>query len=128
MEKTGLLERCIGRFPLEETTAGIGVVHGLSLLLSQVVSNVPFTILMLPAMKAASSDVLWLSLASASTLAGNATVIGAMANLIVLESAESQGVKIGFRLFFRVGIIVTLVTLLLSFFIIMAQHRAGLFR
>jgi len=60
-------------------------------------------------------------LASASTLAGNATIIGAMANLIVIESAEKYGIKIGFIEFLKSGAIVTLLTMLISFAIIYIQ-------
>ena len=79
VEKAGLMQSLMNHVKLSETAAGIGGIHILSLLMSQIVSNVPFTIVMLPLMKAAQSDILWLSLASASTLAGNATIIGAMA-------------------------------------------------
>jgi Na+/H+ antiporter NhaD/arsenite permease-like protein len=65
--------------------------------------------------------VLWLALASASTLAGNATIIGAMANLIVIESAESKGIKIRFMEFFWIGVVVTIVSMILSFGIIYLQ-------
>jgi len=106
---------------LQANITGLAGIHVISLVFSQVVSNVPFTIVMLPFMKTANSDALWLALASASTLAGNATIIGAMANLIVIESAESRGIKIRFFEFFKVGIIVTLATLLLSFGILYLQ-------
>ena len=76
---------------------------------------------MLPMMKTAGSEILWLGLASASTLAGNATIIGAMANLIVIESAQNKGVKISFMDFFKPGIIVSLSTLLISFLVLIAQ-------
>ncbi len=66
--------------------------------------------------------MLWLGLASASTLAGNATIIGAMANLIVIESAEKYGVRLGFMRFFRVGIVVTLLSLILSFVLLYAEY------
>jgi Na+/H+ antiporter NhaD/arsenite permease-like protein len=72
-------------------------------------------------MKTANSEILWIALASASTLAGNATIIGAMANLIVIETAESKGVKIKFMEFFRIGIVVTLISMILSFGIIYLQ-------
>lgn len=72
-------------------------------------------------MKAANSDILWLSLASASTLAGNATILGAMANLIVIESAEADGIKIGFMEFLKPGLVVTLITLLISFAVLYLQ-------
>lgn len=121
VEKVGLLQPLLENNPLKENAAGLGSVHLLSLILSQVVSNVPFTIVMLPLMKAVHSDILWLALASASTLAGNATIIGAMANLIVIESAEAQGVKISFMEFLKPGLIVTFITLLLSFAILYLQ-------
>ena len=71
-------------------------------------------LMMLPVLKPISSEILWLSLASASTLAGNATIIGAMANLIVIESAEKERVKIGFWEFFKIGIVVTLLSFVIS--------------
>lgn len=114
VEKSGLMQQFLQRVILTENAAGIAGIHVISLLMSQVVSNVPFTIVMLPLMKAANSEILWLALASASTLAGNATIIGAMANLIVIESAESRGVKIKFFEFMKIGIFVTFVSLLLS--------------
>jgi Na+/H+ antiporter NhaD/arsenite permease-like protein len=91
--------------------------------MSQIVSNVPFTVVMLPLMKTANSEMLWLALASASTLAGNATIIGAMANLIVIESAASKGIKIRFMEFFRIGIVVTLISMALSFGIIFLEMQ-----
>lgn len=69
---------------------------------------------MLPLMKASSSELLWLSLASASTLAGNLTIIGAMANLIVIEIAKSSKITIRFFEFFKGGVIITTLTMLLS--------------
>jgi Na+/H+ antiporter NhaD/arsenite permease-like protein len=82
---------------------------------------VPFAVLMLPLLEATQSEMLWLGLASASTLAGNATIIGAMANLIVIESADKYGIRLGFMTFFKIGIIVTLLSLLLSFFLLYAE-------
>jgi len=105
----------------------IGSIHGVSLFLSQIVSNVPFTVLILPLMKTTNSEVLWISLASAATLAGNATIIGAMANLIVIESAEKLGVKIAFFNFLKIGLSVTLITLIISVGLIYGQFVLGLF-
>lgn len=117
-EKTGLMEQMINSVKLQDNAAGLAGLHLISLVLSQVVSNVPFTVLMLPVMKSVGSETLWLALASASTLAGNATIIGAMANLIVIESAEKHGIRIRFMEFFKTGIIVTMLTLTLSFVIL----------
>ena len=76
---------------------------------------------MLPVMKSAGSDLLWLALASASTLAGNATIVGAMANLIVIESARQHDVVVTFRDFLVPGIIVTLLTFIVSFAVLYVQ-------
>lgn len=114
VEKTGWLNWLMEEPLLTADVHSIAVLHGLSLFGSQVVSNVPFTIVMLPLMKTANSDLLWIVLASASTLAGNATIIGAMANLIVIESADKYGMKIKFREFAKSGLIVTAITMILS--------------
>lgn len=115
LEQSGLLSRYIDANLLSEDLSGVGMIHGLSFVMTQIVSNVPFTIVMLPFMKVAGSDLLWLSLASASTLAGNATIIGAIANLIVIESADRLGVKIGFFEFLKPGLITTLLSFVISF-------------
>lgn len=118
IEKAGLISGFLDNGFLAGDAKGIGFIHAISLILSQIVSNVPFTVAMLPLMKSAGSNILWLALASASTLAGNATIIGAMANLIVIESAEKNGIKIKFWEFFKSGIIVTFITMALSFMIL----------
>jgi Na+/H+ antiporter NhaD/arsenite permease-like protein len=125
VEKTGLLKPMLQGNLFSPDLKGLSWVHGSSLMLSQIVSNVPFAVLMLPLLKAAGSNMLWLGLASASTLAGNATIIGAMANLIVIESANKHGVRIGFMEFFKSGIIVTLLTLPLSFGLLYLQYVLG---
>jgi len=121
IEKVGVLDQLINNTPISNNFEGIVSLHALSLVLSQIVSNVPYTILMLPILKSASSDLLWLSLASAATLAGNATIIGAVANLIVIEVAKKYDIEIGFWQFFKTGIIITIVTLLISVLILYLQ-------
>lgn len=118
VESTGIMQKIISGVPVGENANSLIAVHGISLLLSQIISNVPFTVVMLPLMKTAHSEILWLSLASASTLAGNATIIGAMANLIVIESAEKRGVVIRFFEFLKIGGVVTLISLLISFVVL----------
>jgi Na+/H+ antiporter NhaD/arsenite permease-like protein len=51
-----------------------------------------------------------------STLSGNLTLVGSIANLIVLERARKQGVEISFWQYCRVGVPVTLATLLFGAF------------
>ncbi len=118
VEKTGLLETFLKNALLTPDFKGVAFLHALSLFASQAVSNVPFTVIMIPFMKIADSGIMWLALASASTLAGNATIIGAMANLIVIESAQKRKIKIGFFEFLKSGIIVTLLTLIISMAVI----------
>lgn len=121
IQKTGLLSALVNAYPFSNDVKGITAIHGISLIGSQIVSNVPLTIVLLPFLKIAGCKMLWLSLASASTLAGNATIIGAMANLIVIESAGKLKVKIKFMEFFKAGIIVTIVTMILSILIIWTE-------
>jgi Na+/H+ antiporter NhaD/arsenite permease-like protein len=123
VEKAGLMEYLLNQVHLAENSTGLAGIHLISLVMSQIVSNVPFTVVMLPLMKTANSEMLWLALASASTLAGNATIIGAMANLIVIESAASKGIKIRFMEFFRIGIVVTLISMARSFGIIFLEMQ-----
>jgi len=121
VENSGLLDPVLKGNLIKPDLNGLAFIHGSSLIMSQIVSNVPFVVLLLPMLKSLDSNMLWLALASASTLAGNATIIGAMANLIVIESAEKYGIKIGFIEFLKSGAIVTLLTMLISFAIIYIQ-------
>jgi Na+/H+ antiporter NhaD/arsenite permease-like protein len=92
----------------------VWALSGLSAVLSNVVSNVPAVLLFKPvveAMPEATRETAWLALALSSTFAGNLTVLGSVANLIVVEQARKEGVTIGFRDYCRVGVPVTLVTL-----------------
>lgn len=92
-----------------------GGVPGLSLItavLSNITSNVPAVMLLQTAIPAlANPQQAWLTLAMASTLAGNFTLLGSAATLIVAELAGQQGVQLRFGAYLRVGIPVTLLTL-----------------
>lgn len=91
---------------------GILAISGISIALSQILSNVPFTKLFIQYMHSlgygeADTD-LWITLAMASTIAGNLTLLGAASNIIILEALESKfGITISFTRFLRVGSIVT---------------------
>ena len=69
---------------------------------------------MLPLMNVAHSEVLWLTLASASTLAGNLTIVGAMANLIVIEEAGKENVFLSSKHFVRPAVLITSITSVLA--------------
>ena len=80
--------------------------------LSNIVSNVPAVILWLPVVpKVAAPVFTWLVMAMSSTFAGNLTLLGSMANLIVAERAEARGEHIGFVEYLRVGAPVTALTI-----------------
>jgi Na+/H+ antiporter NhaD/arsenite permease-like protein len=79
--------------------------------LSNLVSNVPAVMLfksLVPSFP--NPHTAWLLLAMASTLAGNLTITGSVANIIVVETAKPE-MHIGFRQYFRAGLPVTLGTL-----------------
>ena len=88
------------------------VFAALAALLSNLVSNVPAVMLLKSLVPGFTNPrTAWLLLAMASTLAGNMTITGSVANIIVVESARPQ-VHISFRDYFRVGLPITLLTLL----------------
>jgi len=91
--------------------ASVASIFGLSLLVSQVTSNVPFVSIALPAFQSAGASASqYLSLAAGSTLAGNMTILGAAANVIVLEAAEGRGSGFSYTEFLKSGMPVTLIT------------------
>ena len=77
--------------------------------LSNIVSNVPAVMLLLPA--AAPHPHAGALLGLASTLAGNLLIVGSIANIIVVDQAGRQGVTITWREHARIGVPVTLATL-----------------
>jgi Na+/H+ antiporter NhaD/arsenite permease-like protein len=116
------LAPALGQDPVRQVL----VFSGFSVAASQVVSNVPFVILAgqwIP--RLADPRLLWLATALAATLAGNLTVVGSVANIIVLELAGSRG-RIGFWRFFRIGAVVTSVTLVAALGILLAERAVGL--
>jgi Na+/H+ antiporter NhaD/arsenite permease-like protein len=79
--------------------------------LSNVVSNVPAVMLLLPHLHGESHGVL---LGLVSTFAGNLLLVGSIANLIVADLARQQGIDIGWREHARIGLPVTLLTLAIA--------------
>ncbi len=79
---------------------------------SNIVSNVPAVLALKPFIATLpDSKHAWLVVAMSSTLAGNFTLIGSVANLIVAEYARKAGAPISFWAYFKVGAPLTLVTL-----------------
>lgn len=101
----------IGRLQLDSTL----VLAGVTAVLSNLVSNVPAVLLLKPLVpNLADPQHAWLVIAMASTLAGNFTVVGSVANLIVASRAANRGIALGFWTYFKVGAPLTLVTLALG--------------
>jgi Na+/H+ antiporter NhaD/arsenite permease-like protein len=99
----------VGRLHL----AIVPVLSIVTAVLSNLVSNVPAVLLLKPFVAALPDhDRAWLVIAMASTLAGNFTVLGSIANLIVVEKAARRGVVIGFWDYFCIGAPLTVLTLL----------------
>ena len=89
--------------------------------LSNLVSNVPAVLLFKAVIPTFGEPTrAWLVLAMASTLAGNLTILGSVANLIVVEQARGAGVQIGFLEYSRVGVPVTVLTLLVGWLVLIA--------
>lgn len=95
--------------------ANIWNLSGVTVLLSNLISNVPAVMLLKPvAAGMADSRIGWLTIAAASTLAGNLTLLGSVANLIVAETASRWRVEISFWEYTRAGAIITVVTTLMA--------------
>jgi Na+/H+ antiporter NhaD/arsenite permease-like protein len=89
-----------------------------SALLSNIVSNVPAVLIFKPMMGSLfNSQDAWLYLAMSSTFAGNLTILGSIANIIVIESASPK-VKISFLEYLRIGVPVTILSILFGFLVL----------
>jgi Na+/H+ antiporter NhaD/arsenite permease-like protein len=90
--------------------------------LSNLVSNVPAVMVLKPFIaNMANSRQAWLIVAAASTLAGNFTPLGSIANLIVIEQARRAGVHVSFSTYLRIGVPVTVLTLAVAVALLAAQ-------
>lgn len=90
------------------------LLSGLAAFLSNIVSNVPAVLVFKPlVVHLADPRRAWLTLAMASTLAGNLTIVGSVANLIVIQQARHK-VEIGFWEHFRVGAPLSVASILLG--------------
>ena len=97
-----------GRFRLDHPP----VMAAIAAVLSNLVSNVPAVLVLKPFVQnLAEPRAAWLTLAMASTLAGNFTILGSIANLIVVQRARRHGIEIGFWPHFAVGAPLTVVTI-----------------
>ncbi len=108
---TGFTGRVFG--PLAGAVGGDTVGFAVAAaVLSNLVSNVPAVMLLAPVVAGlAEPERAWLTLAMATTLAGNLTLLGSVANLIVAESAGRRGVTLGFVEYLKAGVPITVLSL-----------------
>jgi Na+/H+ antiporter NhaD/arsenite permease-like protein len=88
--------------------SSISMILALSIGLSQLISNVPFVALYLPAMGNTVSQGQLMALAAGSTIAGNLLILGAASNVIIIQNAEKEGKTLSFTEFSRIGILITI--------------------
>ncbi len=116
-----ILTSAVGRTPLFESFVRAalpslkkpGALFAVSVtLISNIVSNVPAVMLLSPVARGfADSKTAWLMLAMASTFAGNLTLLGSVANLIVAEQGKKAGIHIRFLDYLKVGLPVTVASI-----------------
>lgn len=95
--------------------AGPAHLTAVSVVLSNLVSNVPAVMLFRPVVPTlADPPTAWLTLAMATTLAGNLTLLGSVANLIVAEIARHRGVRLTFVEYLKAGTPIAVLTLLIG--------------
>ncbi len=94
---------------------GTGALAAVAVVLSNIVSNVPAVMLFRPIVPALPDPHgAWLTLAATTTLAGNLTLLGSVANLIVAEIARRHGTRLGFVEYLKAGLPIAVLTLLLA--------------
>ena len=101
--------------------AGSGLIFG-SAVLSGIVDNIPFVATMAPIVNdlvgagggSEQANALWWALALGADLGGNATAVGASANVVIIGIAARNGHKISFWHFTKYGLIVTFVTIMIA--------------
>lgn len=111
LEMTGLSNRLFAAM-LPVAESGIPALTGVATVLSNLISNVPAVLLFRPFVPHFTDpEQTWLTLAMATTLAGNLTLLGSVANLIVAETASRRGVHLSFKEYLKAGLPITLLTL-----------------
>jgi Na+/H+ antiporter NhaD/arsenite permease-like protein len=107
--QTGFFQGILSRSGIDIRSAG--VILGVSVVVSQFVSNVPMVALSLPILRAAGAGPSeMMALAAGSTIAGNLLILGAASNVIIIQNAERRsGHTVTFWEFTRVGGVLTIV-------------------
>jgi Na+/H+ antiporter NhaD/arsenite permease-like protein len=106
---SGVFQEILDSLKLDMTSKG--VIMTVSILLSQLISNVPMVALYLPVITGSGTTTPSLmALAAGSTIAGNLTILGAASNVIIIQNSEkSTGVTVTFWEFLRIGLPLTVI-------------------
>jgi Na+/H+ antiporter NhaD/arsenite permease-like protein len=112
-----LADQLLRVFGTNGAVAALAVLW-MSAALSAVVDNIPYTITMIPLIEHLGTTfdrepLIW-ALVLGADLGGNATIVGASANVVVSSMSEGRGHPITFRAFLRYGVPATLLTLLIA--------------
>jgi Na+/H+ antiporter NhaD/arsenite permease-like protein len=102
----------------DATVTSIGLLW-LSAVASAIVDNIPYTTTMIPVVERLGAsgipiEPLWWALALGACLGGNATIVGASANVVGANLAGRSGHPIGFATFFRYGFVVTMLSVVIA--------------
>lgn len=128
VEVSGLAGRMIGKaegFIPPTPAACIAGLSIVSALLSNAVSNVPAVMLLKPpAVSLVGDRSAWIAPVLSGTLAGNFTLIGSVANLIVVQQSRKH-IEIGFMEYFRVGALIMVITLAAGMLTLVAEVRTA---
>jgi Na+/H+ antiporter NhaD/arsenite permease-like protein len=115
---TPALLREVAGLPLGQ----VPVLALVSAVLSNLVSNVPAVLVLRPFVAhLPHQETAWLTLAASSTLAGNLTILGSVANLIVVQKAAARHVTIGFWTYFKLGAPLTVLSLVAAVAVLMLR-------
>jgi Na+/H+ antiporter NhaD/arsenite permease-like protein len=110
VEQSGLFNRLLD----ELKVSNLQVFMALTVILSNIVSNVPAVMLLQFMIPSVDSSIWWANMAIFSTLAGNLTITGSIANLIVVELAKKNGITLTFWDYLRIGFPMTIVLVLIG--------------
>jgi len=104
---SGFFQAVIKRLNINITS--IPIILTVSIILSQLISNVPFVALYLPLLThvGASTNEM-MALAAGSTIAGNLLILGAASNVIIIQNAEKRGETLTFFEFAKIGLPLTI--------------------
>jgi Na+/H+ antiporter NhaD/arsenite permease-like protein len=122
LEETGAIDevaQAIGSLTGGDRTAELLGITWVSAFGSALVDNIPFTAAMIPVVEqlqagAGADDAYWWSLALGACFGGNATIIAAAANVAASGLAQRAGEPISFLGFLRIGLPVTVLSLLIA--------------